>query len=507
MSSRTKKQNSDDAAEIDEQPVSKRLRRHRSNVPTFAPTNVPTPSTSSKPQAPEKTTKSSASPSSALLGSNDKCLRALFQHLNVEALCQMANVNKRFRKIAEEVFVENHKEFELHDRLCNMSAVRRVLCKFGHLMTSFDASDAYFRDPRGLDVTAIAKYCTNNLDALYLRNATIDCNAVRPLFKRLKKLELILCKLTGTPTTLFANMPNLEFFAHDGSETCRFLSRTYPKLEELAFDVNYPAYVTFFELLAYNPQLRRLTIWGLPEDVYISAVVKSLKQLECLRIVPHMMSSTPEIQTKAVFLQLSKLKNLTKLSMDAGCEIYAKFVGPLMDAFAKQNIQLNHLQLNEFEIGSKDIKSILKIQTIKYLCLNEIDQINEADLITLATKLPSLSTLQLDLGSNVKTPITPNGLTKIVKERKKLICMWLVRVQNLKIDQKIFENLLKVARNDRRPNEEKQLFVGIVGQQRTTSFNVPDAVQKSGNAYLKIKYSTSDANEDDEDDEEEEEEE
>lgn len=522
MSSRLKsKQNTTKMPDPDDdEPVGKRLRRNRTT--TANTTCEPTPSTSSsapaKSRAPAPKSRTSASKSNkenapptasnSLLHLNDKGLQALFERLDIENLCQMANVCKRFRTVAEQLFTEKYKQFKVDGRNSKISIVRRVLCKFGHLMTSFDASEAYFDDPSAFDIGALAKYCSNDLTELQLRNVTIDCAAAAPLFRRLKKLDLTMCDFTGStkPQQLFATMPQLEFLGFEANGmagSCHYLVRLYPKLQELNFDISYPGYFTFLELVTMNPQLRRIIIFGLPEDIFIEAVAKSTKSLERLMITPGFMSSTPEIQTKAGLLQLSKLKQLKKLRLNAGYEIYGKLLGPLMDAFAKEKIQLDQLELSDFLIRSKDIKSLLKIKSMEIMVLNAIEQADEADVIAMATEMPQLSTLHLYFGKKVKNPVTIDGLTKIVKERKKLTYLALIDVQNLKIDQKVFQNLLKVAQNRRgggggssgsstSGENEKRLFIDIYGNKKTTSFNVPDAMQKSAEGIFKIRYSNED---------------
>lgn len=307
-----------------------------------------------------------------------------------------------------------------------------------------------------------------------------------------------MCDFTGEtePAQLFSSLSKLEHLNFEPKESCRFLVQHYPKLEQLIFDVSYPGYFAFFGLLELNPQLRQLTVFGLPEDIHISAVVESqAKSLERLMITPGIMTSTPEIQTKAGLLQLSKLKKLKKLKLNAGDEEYAKLLGPLMDAFAKAKIQLDQLEANEFLIQSKDIKSILKIESMEILVLNTIEQVNEADIVAMVTQLPKLTTLHLYFGSKVRNPITINGLKKIVNDRKQLVYISFTDVQNLKIDQKAFQNLLKAAQNRRdggNGGSERRLFIDIYGNKKTTSFNVPDAMQTSGKELLEIRYSDED---------------
>lgn len=530
MSTRRKKQQNSTKVDDpgDDQPVSKRLRHHRT---TSAPTTTsePTPSTSStkhrtptaakfrmstarsrtpaaaKSRTPASKTnnKDAPPPSDSLLHLNDDCLQTVFEYLDIENLCQMANVCHRFRIVAEQAFKRNHKDFILDRRNAKISIMRRALCKFGHLMESFDASAAYFDRPSAFDIGALVKYCSNQLEELLLRNVTIDCDAAAPLFRRLKLLSLSMCDFTGRtkPRQLFMSMKKLEildFKALGIAGSCRYVVRTYPKLQQLNFDICYPGYFAFLDMVAMNPHLRRIVAYGYPEDIFIEAVVSSTPSLERLMFTLGLMNSTPEIQTKRAFMKLSKLKQLKKLSLIAGWETYGKLVGPLMDAFEKEKIQLDELELIEFSIRSKDIKSLLKMKSMEVMMLGEIVQANEAEVVAMATELPELSILHLYFDPKVKNPITVNGLVEIVKNRKKLTYIGLVGVQNLKIDQNAYQNLLEVAQNRRDGGggsggvNEKQLFIDIFGDEKSSSFNVPPAMQKSGDEILKIRYKNKD---------------
>lgn len=95
------------------------------------------------------------------------------------------------------------------------------------------------------------------------------------------------------------------------------------------------------------------------------------------------------------------------------------------------------------------------MKVMEKIILMAIEQINEAEVVALATELPALTTLHLYFDSKVEKPITIDGLTKIVENRKKLTYIALVDVQYLTIDQRAFENLQKVAENRRGENGEK----------------------------------------------------
>lgn len=473
------------------EPVTKRPRQQLKD------THTSKSSAQSTESIPKINSPAQQNPSTSLHFLTDDCLQKLFQRLDVENLCQMTNVCKRFKVIAERAFSECHKKFVFKGQSCRNSVLRRVLCKFGHLIASIDASEAYFAAREKLDVSAIVKCCSNNLEKLILKDTTIDSDMVKPLFARLKHLDLAECEFTGNKNDLFTNCPNLEFFGFepdmfgDGLDLDRdrsigFVVRQFPKLESVYFDCSYTAFWSFFALLEINPQLKTLEIVAPAEDIYIDAVVQYTKNVESLAIHPGFMSNTPEIQTRKVFLQLSKLKKLQHLYIEAGAEVYSKLAAPLIDAFAKNGVSIDHLNLCEFSISSKAIKGILKLKMMKVLSLNKVGHVTDADLVPLFTELPMLENVQLYFGSKAKTPITLDGLGKMVMHGKHLKYLALVGIKNLKIDGlQAFDGLLKAAQS--RGNEEK-LKIDIVGNKKTSCFNVPEDIQRAGKKHLKIVY-------------------
>ncbi|XP_031636623.1 uncharacterized protein LOC116349362 [Contarinia nasturtii] len=478
------------------EPAEKRLRRGRSaNKATKAVVSEETSKSQPKTDAPKKES------SNSMLCLNDDCLQKLFEHLDINSLCQMANVCKRFRPITMQVFSHCHKKFVFKALRCKNSDFRRALCKFGHLMTSINASEANLGNyDERLDGNAIVKYCTNNLEELIVRQATIDCDAFKPLFSRLKCINLIECEFTGNKTDLFKSCPNLEILSFHadflGSDmidlgydellsSIDFVVRKFPKLKRLGFDCSYDAHLKLFNLLALNPQVKEIDVIANPEDVFIDGIVKNAKNLEVLKL--RCSDSGPEVETRKGFLKLSKLKKLQKLYFEAGSEEYGKFFGPLMDAFAKEKVPIGQLEMFNFNIRPKDIKSILKLKTMKILSLNSIEKASDADLVPLATQLQLLEHLQLDF-TNVKAPITANGLVNMAADGNQLEYMALINVQNLKIDQKVFENILQAVQSR---SNGKKLTIDIVGSyDKTTSFNVPGEIQRAANAHLIINYST-----------------
>lgn len=475
-----------------DEPISKRLRQ-RSDVID------PQPGTSASQQQqqprsthqPESNPAPENAPPNSLLRLNEKCLTKLFKYLDAETFATMANTCKRFRITAEKVYPEMHKEFKFTG-LHGNSEMRRVIRKFGQFITSFDAGDAHFYGADSIDVEAIVKYCRPNLRKLSLVQAKIKCNVIKPLFPQLTDLSFDMCDFVGDANDLFENCPNLEhLFFEPGTEndSCAFLVRNYSKMDGLAIDCAYPAYMIVYPMLKLNPQIKYLTLMALADDHFISHVVECTKNVERLRIRPHVMAKRPQGQTKGGLVQLAKLKKLTHFTMDVGYEEYAELIGPLADAFSKANVPLEKLDFCDVYIDSKDIKSINKLKTMKRLLLNEMRNVKETDLISLTANLPLLVELQLYFGYGIDKVITVDGLVEMIKNAKHLGFLALMGIRNLRIDQEAFEKVLNAVQI-----QQEELTIHINGCKTTTSFNVPENIQKANAKRLVIVHEEDDDN-------------
>lgn len=270
--------------EMSGEPISKRLRQRSAVID-------PQPGTSTSQQQqlqrqsthqPEVNPSPENAPPNSLLRLTDKCLSQLFERLDAAALCVMANTCKRFRVTAETVFAEKHKNY-IFTGIDGSSGLRRVVRKFGQFITSFDGSDAFFYGNDTTDMEAIAKYCRPNLRKLNLFQAKIKCHVIKPLFPQLTHMAFDMCQFSGDATDLFEHCPNLEqlfFEAGEEPESCRFLVRNYPKMEGLAIDCGYPAYMIICPLLKMNPQIKFLELMAMADDYFISAVVDYTKNVE-----------------------------------------------------------------------------------------------------------------------------------------------------------------------------------------------------------------------------------
>lgn len=103
--------------------------------------------------------------------------------------------------------------------------------------------------------------------------------------------------------------------------------------------------------------------------------------------------------------------------------------------------------------------------------------------------LPLLVELQLYFGYGIEKVVTVDGLVEMIQNAKHLGFLALVGVRNLRIDQAVFEKLLNVVQI-----ENEELTINIIGCKTTTSFNVPENIQKANAKRLVIEYEEDDDN-------------
>lgn len=379
-----------------------------------------------------------------LLLLNDDCLRDICDRLDIESLCEIAAVCKRLQSIAEGTFRRRYCKLNYKKLEFQRSLLRRVLCKFGHLVTSIDDDFCILRRKEGIDVYAIAIYC-KNLKSLTIRGAKINCTVAKPMFERLKYLKLVWCEFIGADKDiLFTKCRKLESLSIcHARESCEFIAKKFRKLVYLKFDTSVAEDTTLLELILLNPKLQQLYIPIANDDCYISTVANYTKNVHHLQIEPGIQSSvnTNKQCTKGVFVQLSQLKNLKTFVMKANTDIHSNSVATLMNAFSEENTPIEHLYLDHFSINSVDLQSMTDSKTMVFLRLHEIKSFAPEDLVALVADLPLLTCLVLHFAYNIQHLVTIDLISDIVESGRQLKFLILNGVRNLFANQKAFDSL------------------------------------------------------------------
>lgn len=414
---------------------------------------------------------------------NNDSLRAIFDYFDVESLCRLVDVCTRLRPFAEKAFNKGHKKMDFDQNTMSESLRRRILCKFGHLITSIRCKFEQFSE---VNVNAFTKYCPN-LESVVLQYVDIYCD-VDGLFAPLKHLELDLCYIFHEKETKrLPEMPNLESLSirlkHDTD--LKFCAHTFPKLVELNLWLGFLHGYQLGQLLSLNPQLQRISIECAVSDRHITAIAQH-KNLDVLRITNYGkdMFSPQHIETGLLQLsQLEKLKRFDLISMHKIPENVV-VIAPLMAAFSEKRLNLDHLHLECLPIHSDDIKSILNLKTLKILYLGEIKSVSKDDFVSLVIELPLLSDLSIEFKLDDQL-ISTTTLVNMVNCGKQLNKIELINVQNLKIDEKVFKALIGAASVRA---SSKKLIINVIGDNDALVINVPRDVQHASRKQLQINH-------------------
>lgn len=441
-------------------------------------TNETKPTTKNKTKLTEeiaiKTTTNNEVP---LLLLDDDCLLKVFEHLELKEFCSMADVCKRLRTITATAFHVKFQQLDFFEQ--NQLLFRRVMRKFGHLITSLNISKSILAPN---DVNAIKKY-GRNLDQLSMAMVKIDCDAFKPIFARLKCLCLENFTFIGNQSQLYSVCTELRELHIDASKYFDMPKCSFPKLNSLRFDCRYTwKRQHLWELLRLNPQIGRLHILALADDEVIENVVQYAKNVEELLIAPATTCKQPNRQTRQGLVNLANLKSLKKLSLEATNNDYSESVDVLADAFSNKKMAIEYLCFESFDIARLDLDNILKLKTLRHLVLGSFEEIIDKELILITKELPLLEKLRIDIEFSDLAVITTAGLIDMISFGKRLSYLGINGVRYIDIDQNTFKALVNVRENG------GFLKIAIIGCPKTTYFNVQQQVQFKNRFRLQIDY-------------------
>lgn len=323
----------------------------------------------------------------ASLSLNYDCWWKIIHFCDIKTLCQLANVCKEFRTMAEDFFRRNPIKFEPSGY--NRTSFRRVLCKFGHLIKSLDMHDNW-GPMNAIDAGDINKYCPN-LEHFRLRHMTISCDSSEPIFKRLKTLQINSCPLVGQIKELLKHCWELEdLLVTDGN--IRDILYCFPKLKTLTFKNYRVETSSFYTFLKLNPNLKQLHGIFTLNNECILAIVQNVPNLEVLKLSYAFNMSKQDLTTEGL-LKLANLKKLRRLKLTGfanKCSLME-----FMAAFSSANVPIEKLTLGVFRIGQ--VRNISNLKTIHTLKLRWVSCYDEDHLISLLNQLPQLEKLELAL--------------------------------------------------------------------------------------------------------------
>ncbi|XP_031627814.1 uncharacterized protein LOC116343737 [Contarinia nasturtii] len=415
----------------------------------------------------EQATKKPQELADPFLKLNEDCLNAVFEYLDVESLCRTADVCNRSRLISEQVFKRYYRNV-WRNYYGKQSELRRVLCKFGHLITTSKAFSIVYADNVYLTFDDYVKYSTN-LESLTLSKQRITCKGLATLIPRLKYLELDNCTIDYEDwETVFKECTKLEVLIFKMNTSGEFLVQTFPKLIKLEIECVRVSPATLASILRLNPQIKQLCTLAICHDAIIDAIVENALDLEELKIYyPY---GPKESRIRLIWslrkgsieglLKLTRLKKLTLLHLDIMYVEYTdlKPIPKLMEALSNENIPLEKLELQEFSIDSDDIVSLTSLKTLRYIKLAKVVRMTDADLIALTAELPLLSSLHFNFPFENAASITGNGLFRMVQLGNQLEHVSLDGNCKIEVTTKSYQALLKAGQS---ADRQKKIAINI----------------------------------------------
>lgn len=375
---------------------------------------------------------------------NDFCWLQIFDKLSLTDLCNVANVNKQFKKVAMMSFSGRYAVFyypyDLIESKSYQSQMRRVLCNFGHLIKSLRLKDSYCSGP--IEMNVISKYCAGTLLKLTLKLVLdLDCDSAMPLFESLivLKIDCYGC-FNGNAIALFKECKKLRIFKIvevPSTEVVSEIVQHYPNLKELYIHDIKLNLRTMFAILKLNPQIKKLDTFNDKATKAICLIANKLEKLEEL-ILRYELN---EFDSSYAYLhEIGKLKSLKVLELQ---RMKDKFV-PAIDAL--KNVPLERLKWFNCPSNLQFIDNILKLKTLKSLTLSPIPSHFDVWLTKLARQLPLLENLELVFIYGKDAFFTTDGLKSLIGTSLKLNSLSIHTHHSHLFNQQFYDSLLKVIR-------------------------------------------------------------
>lgn len=425
----------------------------------------------------------------SLLILNDDCLLEIFKLLDLSDLCAVADVCSRFRQIAKKSFrCTREKSLNLRcdiDSIDNSAKscllkVARVLRNLGEFINELNDDRMSLCHNRNWNrmsrelyrsriIKLVIRYCSGTITGLMLNDIEIANElvpAMQPLFRRLRKLTLGLCRIGQE----FLNklplwLPNLRefdfelFVAHSDlvARTQLDFSCLHHRFENLMKltlrNVHDVTNENIEAMLQSNPQLKAIRLYECEkvDREILRAVAFNAPNVEFLLCD---LDLDLDIADAGHFSRMANLKSLT-LMFEWRCRQNVQHMAAAIHAMATANIQLEHLRLLFFDcrqFADPLINSILELKNLKSLYLREVPEgLNISHIHSLCKRLSGLQELRLCMRS---TP-SIESITEMLRYANQLEFLCILSNTNLQekyiVTMDTYSEWLKIV--NRRPTQ------------------------------------------------------
>lgn len=399
---------------------------------------------------------------------DDDCLREIFKYLALLDLSNAAEVCIRFNQHANGAFNAKYKhvlnidkKFELDGRPDETEAVLRNFGPSIHTLRITSSASLNSKAAASSAVRMINPHTTTALKELYLFGVDINnyVENLRPVLMKLEVFEFDGCMLKTGTESLFG--------------------QTFPSLKQAQFRYcNGPDLSDLEQFIEMNPNLKALMIG---KEYWTDEFVN------CIHLIGEKLSSLVELeidtfdhpneqQLQMCARSFCKLGSLKVLKFNCTENFVAE---PLINEHAKNEIQIEHLQLISARFDDGSMKSLLQLKHIKILELDTVANLTERHIIELTKELSVLEKFVLKT-SEIKEYLTIDGLVEMIKHAKKLSHFILCDSSNIKIDINDYQTMLKAVQ---KRSAQLHLSIGI----SNCEINVSGDILSENRNWLSIK--------------------
>lgn len=328
----------------------------------------------------------------------DDVLLKLMERFDIDELCTINYVSKRFRLLASKVFTQryaNHLRFA--NPIENMNQTTQIIACFGHLMERITIEGSIAWELNESTLKQIDQHSTNKLQKISLIyfyfNKTI-ITIMKTLAAKLSAIELLYCRFDGEQRGVncniaFKSMVNLKEFVVVGcgeSIELQFLNKKWENLKTFqVISTRINDTLSISQFLKKNPTIRKFAYLPSVPDVAAEGADKFGRQswLECLDSDLRELAIEVNDNFDWNYVQLFKvLKKLQRITIK--CNGQNQSISRFVRIFSKIDSLQAFCLWNASEKIIFDIPALMNIKTLE---LREIQNI--ADRMNLACGLTS----------------------------------------------------------------------------------------------------------------------
>lgn len=358
--------------------ATKSIQKRQSNGDNDVPCKRQTPKINGKTDVPLKTLQ--------LIDVNNDCLRAIFNHLNLIDLLNVADTSKRLKQIAEMEFERKYKTNQVHfahvrpnpNRCVTVNGYRivigdlktclQLLRCFGHIVNEIELNFGNIEAKFSAEIErCLAEFCSQSLLFLSMfdnKSGHLIFDAVEKSFMKIISLHLENCHIGAKTslTKLFPNMTNL-YLHSNFYENPAILQENFPFL--FIFSTENLNESNIREILRLNPQLEKLYIHSNYSPELIRYANENLPKLEDLHLF-----DLPDgfLCDNLDVIHLNNIKNFT---LDTNNSYFAPAMNLVLDSLPFSFGKLKKLCVVNLTLNPKTLHSLAKINDLEILKLKK----------------------------------------------------------------------------------------------------------------------------------------